>query len=177
MADLEQLARLDPNYNDSVGNVVAVNKRPRLTIKLNASRRPTATDDDDDDVDGNDAHGGGDGCVGDDRAVVKIPRTRDEYVALLRGAERLRDENTTRRLADDVLSRSRAVDELVAKLPGMGRTRDVQMDRIAILIRDNHRVMAELGAAHDLARMRREEVRRALEENTCLALGVEDGDS
>lgn len=174
--DLEHLARIDPN-NDIApgGNVAVANKRPRLTIKLNASRRPTSTDDDDD---GNGARGGGvGGCSSRDRAAAGFPRTREEYIALLRGAERLRDANTTRRLAEDVLSRSRAVDDLVAKLPGMGRTRDVQMERIAMLIGDNHRVMAELKMAHDTARARREEVRSALSENTCLALGLEYGDS
>jgi hypothetical protein len=75
------------------------------------------------------------------------------------------------------LSRSRAVDGLVSKLPGMGRTRDVQMERITMLIRDNHRIMGVLEAAHELARARREEVRKALRETNCLALGVETWDS
>ncbi len=171
MVDLENLARLDPNNNDDSGNNVAIaSKRPRLTIKLNPSRRPAAAAVDDDNSDGNGARGG-------IRAAVGLPRTREEYIGLLRDAERMRDANTTGRLADDVLSRSRAVDDLVAKLPGMGRSRDVQMERIATLIRDNRNVMAELAIAHDAANRKREEVRRALAENTCLALGLEGGDS
>ena len=109
--DLEHLARIDPN-NDIApgGNVAVANKRPRLTIKLNASRRPTSTDDDDD---GNGARGGGvGGCSSRDRAAAGFPRTREEYIALLRGAERLRDANTTRRLAEDMAPEAR-VDVLV----------------------------------------------------------------
>ncbi len=79
------------------------------------------------------------------------------------------------RLARDVLSRSRAVDNLVTGLPGMGCTWDEQMAVIDRLIRDNVDAGRELGAAIDGARTRREEVRAALAENACKALGVEDG--
>jgi hypothetical protein len=58
----------------------------------------------------------------------------------------------------------------------MGRTRKEQMDAIAELIRDNQNVGRELGSALETARTRREEVREALAENTCVALGVEDGE-
>jgi hypothetical protein len=170
MADLMRLAELDP---DNVG-VGVPNKKPRLSIKLNAKQRegrpPPATDDDAND----DAAACG---SADDCRVAGFPRTPAEHVALLRDAERIRDERTTRSLADDVLSRSRAVDDLVAGLPGMARTRMMQMDVIAGLIRDNRDAGREMEEAHAIARIRREEVRNALAENTCSALGVEEEDS
>ncbi|KAL3763121.1 hypothetical protein ACHAW5_010751 [Stephanodiscus triporus] len=172
MADLVRLAKLDPNdVSDGVPN-----KKPRLSIKLNAKHRegrpPRATDvaaADNDDAAARDSS--------NDCRVAGFPRTPAEHVALLRDAERILDERTTRSLADDVLSRSRAVDDLVAGLPGMTRTRLMQMDIIAGLIRDNRDVGREMEEAHAIARIRREEVRKALAENTCLALGVEDEDS
>ena len=163
LEDLEDLARLDPQSNngDDVDNPAYASgissKRPRLTIKLggasSSSSKPKT--------------GGNAGW---------FPRTREEYVALLRGAEREADDIEARRLASDVLSRSREVDDLVSRLPGMGRTRQAQMDVIAKLIRDNRNVGRELGSALETARTRREEVREALAENTCVALGVEDGE-
>ena len=62
----------------------------------------------------------------------------------------------------------------MANLPGMHRTRDEQMERINELIQQNHEVTRELEEAYVIAQKRREEVRVALGESTCLALGVEE---
>ena len=50
----------------------------------------------------------------------------------------------------------------------------MQMDVIAGSIRDNRNTGREMEEAHAIARTRREEARKALAENTCSALGVED---
>ena len=173
LEDLEDLARLDPqnNNDDDVGNPASASgigsKRPRLTIKLGGASSSSSSSS----ASSKPKTGGGGGD-----AAGWFPRTREEYAALLRGAEREADETEARRLASDVLSRSRTVDDLVSRLPGMGRTRRAQMDAIAELIRDNRNVGRELRSALETARMRREEIREALAENTCAALGVEDGE-
>ncbi len=172
LEDLEDLARLDPqnNNDDDVGNPASASgigsKRPRLTIKLGGASSSSSSS-----ASSKPKTGGGGGD-----AAGWFPRTREEYAALLRGAEREADETEARRLASDVLSRSRTVDDLVSRLPGMGRTRRAQMDAIAELIRDNRNVGRELRSALETARTRREEIREALAENTCAALGVEDGE-
>ena len=150
--DLERLLKLDPNNNKT---------KPRLSIKLNAkSKQPT-----DSKVDTTPTSNGGN---------MKFPLTQAEYTKLLLDTEHRRDVQTTQTLAKDILAKSADVDELVAKLPGMDRTRDMQMDRINELIKENHAVMKELEEAYAIANRRREEVRVALGESTCLALGVEE---
>jgi hypothetical protein len=183
LEDLEGLARLDPqnNNDDDVDNPASASgissKRPRLTIKLGgASSSSSSSSRSSSSSPKPKTGGGGGGGGGDDAGSWWFPRTREEYAALLRGAEREADDREARRLASDVLSRSREVDDLVSRLPGMGRTRKEQMDAIAELIRDNQNVGRELGSALETARTRREEVREALAENTCVALGVEDGE-
>jgi hypothetical protein len=59
----------------------------------------------------------------------------------------------------------------------MTQMRMMQMDVIAGLIRDNHDTGREMEEAHAIARIRREDVRKALAENICSALGVEEEDS
>ena len=107
---------------------------------------------------------------------VHFPLTQAEYAKLLLDSEHERDVRTTHLLAQDVLAKSAAVDDLVAKLPGMNRTRQTQMERINELIESNHAVTRELEGAYVAAKRRREEVRAALGEGTCRALGVEEED-
>jgi len=146
LEDLELLAKLDPKYTKSSN---------KLSINLKAlpnQRSMTKT------TSGN----------------RKIPLTQKEYTKLLIDSEHQRDVQTTSLLAHDILAKSAAVNDLVANLPGMNRTRQIQMERIDELIKRNHDVTRELEEAYAVARKRREEVRVALGESTCLALGVEE---
>lgn len=105
---------------------------------------------------------------------INFPASQSEYTKFLLDSEHQRDVQTTQNLARDILAKSAEVDDLVAKLPGMNRTRQMQMERIEELIKSNHDVTRELEEAYGVARERREEVRVALGESTCLALGVEE---
>jgi len=105
---------------------------------------------------------------------VKFPLTQTEYTKLLLDSEHQRDVETTQTLAKKILAKSAEVNDLVAKLPGMNRTRQMQMERINELIESNHNVTRKLEEAYLVAKDRREEVRVALGESTCLALGVEE---
>eukprot|EP00569_Conticribra_weissflogii_P017433 CAMPEP_0171447100 /NCGR_PEP_ID=MMETSP0881-20121228/38931_1 /TAXON_ID=67004 /ORGANISM="Thalassiosira weissflogii, Strain CCMP1336" /LENGTH=243 /DNA_ID=CAMNT_0011971503 /DNA_START=448 /DNA_END=1179 /DNA_ORIENTATION=+ len=109
------------------------------------------------------------GIVGDG-----VPRTEKEFVEFLIRAERQRDTEIVQQLARDVLAKSDAINEMVANLPGMYRTRQMQMKRIDELLQSCHSVARELEDAHRIATEKREEVRKALEECTCSALGVEE---
>ena len=157
LEDLQELAKLDPNNS----------KKPKISIKLKVSK--SATD------------GGGSKDTPKDNTTstntepdIKFPLTQEQYTKLLLDTEHQRDVQTTQRLAQDILSKSAAVDDLVANLPGMDRTRQMQMERINELIKSNHEVTRELEEAYVVARERREEVRIALGESTCFALGVEE---
>lgn len=176
LEDLEQLAKLDPNNNIrgfSINNENDRNKKPRLSIKLNVSKnkppskgppRQKAVDD----------HDSGDmDATANDNAPSTFPKSREEYVKLLLDAERLRDSEISSQLASNVLSKSQAVNDLVANLPGMERTRSMQLQRIHELIEENRLVMSELKEAYDTAKVRNESVREALGDCTALALGLD----
>jgi hypothetical protein len=105
---------------------------------------------------------------------VIFPRNHEEYVRLLHSARHDQDECTVRRLARNVLSKSRTIDTLVSNMPGMERDRSDQLRKIGELIALNHELSHELEEAYTLANARREEVRRTLRENTCLALGIDE---
>ena len=150
--DLQNLAKLDPNCN--------INK-PRLSIKLKLGRSNS-----------NLASGETKAPVNPHPNIPRIPRSEQEYTKLLRQYELERDTETTQRLAQDILAKSAEVDNLVANLPGMTRTRQMQLDRIDELIEKNRGVARELEEAYEVAVRRREEVRVVLEEHTCLALGL-----
>lgn len=111
----------------------------------------------------------------DDPAVgAAFPLTPARYATLLRAAEDARDARTTRILARDVVAKSRAVDDLVARLPGMGRTRREQLARLEELVEANHAAARRLEKARCVAQERREDVRARLGERACAALGVEE---
>ncbi|KAL3771290.1 hypothetical protein ACHAWO_005947 [Cyclotella atomus] len=150
--DLRDLAKLDPKHNI---------KKPRLSIKLKKSNstsgetkaeQPTATS--------------------STAFIPKIPRTEGEYIKLLHQYELEQDTLTTQQLAQNVLEKSANVNNLVANLPGMERTRQMQMDRINELIEKNQTAAKQLEQAYELATQKREDVRTALDEHTSAALGL-----
>jgi len=154
LEDLEELAKLDPNNKL---------KKPRLSIKVKTVT--TTTDNDNNDTAT---------AATNTKPNIKFPLAQSQYTKLLLESEHQRDVQTTQILAQDILAKSAAVDDLVAKLPGMQRTRKMQMERIDELIRANHDVTRELEEAYRVAHEKRELVRKGLGETTCLALGVEE---
>mmetsp|Transcript_18461 Transcript_18461/g.26047 ORF Transcript_18461/g.26047 Transcript_18461/m.26047 type:complete len:231 (-) Transcript_18461:40-732(-) len=77
-------------------------------------------------------------------------------------------------LASEVLEKSNQVNRRVDDLKGMDRTKAEQMIRIQQLLQENQQVSNELQQAYDLALERRNQVRTALKEQTCQALGIEE---
>jgi hypothetical protein len=152
--ELHRLAKLDPNSKFYA-------KKPKISIKLMVKQTSQEEEDDDNE---------------DESAVskIRIPLTQEEYTQFLIDSEHQRDIQTTQRLAQKILNKSAEVDNLVATLPGMDRTRDMQMTRIEELLERNHQVGKALDEAHILAKKRLEEVRKVLGETTCLALGLEE---
>jgi len=149
---LKELAKLDPENNNN-------NKpKPRLSIKLNTAKSKQQAKED----------------TPPKKKDIKFPLTQEQYTKLLIETEHERDVQTTQNLAQDILTKSAKVDELVSKLPGMDRTKEMQMKRINELIKENHSVTKELEEAYVIANKRREEVRAALEESTGMALGIEE---
>eukprot|EP00804_Cyclotella_cryptica_P007426 CCRYP_002628-RA/>CCRYP_002628-RA protein AED:0.30 eAED:0.30 QI:0/0.5/0.33/1/1/1/3/2279/327 len=160
--DLQELAKLDPNYTA---------KKPRLSIKLKLNKSNSNVSN---------------SSAGETKAIVdngpkhnsaqpgipKIPRSEQEYIKLLHQSELERDTQITQQLAQNILTKSAEVDNQVAKLPGMTRTRQMQLDRIAELIEKNKVVARELEESFQVATKMREEVRVALEKHTCSALGL-----
>mmetsp|Transcript_33519 Transcript_33519/g.41059 ORF Transcript_33519/g.41059 Transcript_33519/m.41059 type:complete len:272 (+) Transcript_33519:74-889(+) len=107
-------------------------------------------------------------------ATYGIPRNRDDYSRILARAEKEKDGALVSRLAGQVLNKSEAVNELAASLPGMERTKDMQMERIEELLRLNWEAEGELERVYGLAEERREEVRVVLRRVTIDALGIEE---
>lgn len=105
---------------------------------------------------------------------ILFPRNQKEYAQLLHSAQLLQDECITQQLAKNVLSKSYTINTLVANLPGIHRNRMNQLERICELITLNHKLSHELQIAYEVANVRRMQVRCALRENTCLALGIEE---
>lgn len=167
--ELKRLAKLDPDSKYYA-------KKPRLSIKLKVNKSKSSQDKEntnDDDGDGED-HQDDDNNSTSSTSKVRIPLTQEEYTEFLIDTEHQRDIQTTQRLAQTILNKSEQVDNLVAGLPGMHRTRDMQMERIEELLVRNHQVAKELDEAHVLAKERLQEVRNVLGETTFLALGVEE---
>lgn len=152
--DLEKLSKLDPQH---------VAKKPRLSIKLKLNKTNSKSDDGEPKIESTPSN---------IPNIPKIPRTESEYIKLLHQYELERDTATTEQLAQNILAKSAAVDNLVARLPGMDRTRSMQMDRIEELIDMNEAVAKELEETYQLATQRREDIRGALEKHTCSALGL-----
>jgi len=170
----------DNGNNMMNSSAATTTKKSKLSIKLNVSSKQrqllpkhiiqstsTSTSGGGSGSSSSNSSGGGGGNV-------IFPRNHEEYVRLLHSARHDEDECTARRLAQNVLSKSRTIDALVSNLPGMERNRSDQLRKIGELISLNHELSHELEEAYTLANARREEVRRTLRENTCLALGIEE---
>ena len=168
----------DNGNNMTNSSAATTTKKSKSSIKLNvvASKRQqllpkhiiqsTSTSTSGGSSNSNSSGGGGGNVI--------FPRNHEEYVRLLHSARHDRDECTARRLARNVLSKSRTIDALVSNLRGMERNRTDQLRKIGELIVLNHELSHELEEAYTLANARREEVRRTLRENTCLALGIDE---
>ncbi|KAL7455803.1 hypothetical protein ACHAWC_007325 [Mediolabrus comicus] len=167
--ELKRLAKLDPDSKYYA-------KKPRLSIKLKVNKSKSSQDKENTNHDGGDGedHQDDDNNSTSSTSKVRIPLTQEEYTQFLIDTEHQRDIQTTQRLAQTILNKSEQVDNLVAGLPGMHRTRDMQMERIEELLVRNHQVAKELDEAHVLAKERLQEVRKVLGETTFLALGVEE---
>ena len=152
--DLQELAKLDPK--DTM-------KKPRLSIKLTLNKS---------DSKGEETKAEQATPSKTTPSIPKIPRTEGEYIKLLHQYELEQDTQITQQLAQNILEKSANVNNLVAHLPGMDRTRQMQIDRINELIDKNEDVAKQLEEAYELAKKRREEVRTALDKHTSVALGL-----
>lgn len=103
----------------------------------------------------------------------KPPKTREEYLKLRAMNEMKIAMNVTNSQAENILSKSAALDDLVAALPGMNRTKKEQMDRIQELLDENKKVDDELRLVYQEAEKKRQEIRMALKKVTCKVLCIE----
>lgn len=101
------------------------------------------------------------------------PKTREEYLKLRAMNEMKTAMNVTNSQAENILSKSAALDDLVAALPGMNRTKKEQMDLIQRLLDENKKVDEELRLVYKEAEKKRQEIRLALKKVTCKALCIE----
>ena len=102
---------------------------------------------------------------------------REDFVRLHAKMEMEKDTELVLLLAKSVLDKSQEIDEQVAALPGMDRTRSQQMNRIKELIEFNQQASVELEEAFSAAKKRRDASRKFVQENTCRALGIEEDDN
>lgn len=103
-----------------------------------------------------------------------VPQNREQYAEMLLDVERERDMELVSKLAEEVLEKSDKVDELVGNLPGMGRGKEEQMDRIGALLEENWKAVQDLEEEYQKAQQIREEVRDLLQKTTYKALGIEE---
>ena len=108
------------------------------------------------------------------KAGGKPPQSKEEYLKVLARMDFESDVGTAQRLAMEILEKSREVEELVDHLPGMGRSKAEQMERIATLIEENRAIDRQLEEKHREASEKRDEVRAMLREVTCSSLGIEE---
>uniref|UniRef100_A0A7S1CZD6 Mediator of RNA polymerase II transcription subunit 21 n=1 Tax=Cyclophora tenuis TaxID=216820 RepID=A0A7S1CZD6_CYCTE len=102
------------------------------------------------------------------------PMKREDYVRIYQMLEREKDAELVARLATTVLRKSEDVDERVAALSGMNRTRTQQMERIKELLHRNQETERQLQELHATAKRRRDQIRKTIQEKTCEALGIEE---
>jgi hypothetical protein len=100
------------------------------------------------------------------------PKSKEEYVKLRAMNEMKKHAELVPKLAQNVLSKSAAVDDLVSKLPGM--TKVEQMTRIQELMDQNMKAEEHLQLAHKEAEEKRNEIRAALQRVTCKALSIQE---
>lgn len=103
---------------------------------------------------------------------------RKEFMRLQARMEMQKDTELVLRLANSVLSKSTAIDTQVdTTIPGMTLTRTQQMERIAVLLRENQKVQQELQQVYDKASERRTKCRQAILTKTSQVLGIEEQDN
>ena len=120
---------------------------------------------------------------GDEEIVAQVrkvsptpPQTREDFVRIHAKVEMEKDAELVKNLAFTVLEKSADIDKRVSNLPGMERTKEMQMKRIEELLAKNLEATQKLEEAFTLAEQKRNLVRKFVRENTCAALGiVEDG--
>ena len=108
------------------------------------------------------------------KAGGKPPQSKEEYLKILARMDFESDIGTAQRLAGEILDKSREVEELGDHLPGMERSKEEQMDKIATLIEENRTIDRQLEEKHREASEKRDEVRTMLREVTCSTLGIEE---
>mmetsp|Transcript_12189 Transcript_12189/g.17323 ORF Transcript_12189/g.17323 Transcript_12189/m.17323 type:complete len:225 (+) Transcript_12189:2-676(+) len=108
------------------------------------------------------------------KADGRPPRTKEEYLKLLSKIEMDKDITLVSRLAQEILSKSAAVDDLVSKLPGIHRTKTDQMNLIESLLEKNRKAEEELDNMYEKAESKRDEIRQMLKSVTCNTLGIEE---
>ena len=104
----------------------------------------------------------------------KPPRNREEYAKLRAKNDMKKHAELVPKLAENVLSKSAAVDDLIATLPGMQRTKAEQMARIQELLDQNQRKEEDLQLAYSEAEKKRNELRSVLQRVTCKALNIQE---
>lgn len=102
------------------------------------------------------------------------PQRREDYGRIFQKLEREKDAELVARLATTVLEKSASVDERVAALTGMKRTRTEQMKCIEELLQQNQQAEKELQEYCSLAKERRDQIRKKVQSQTCEALGIEE---
>lgn len=107
----------------------------------------------------------------------KVPQRREDFIRLHAKIEMEKDTELVTKLAGTVLEKSDQINERVSSLPGMHRTRDQQMKYIEELLEKNQKAASELEEHYAAAKERRDKVRTFIRDNTCKALGIEEGDS
>ncbi len=100
------------------------------------------------------------------------PKSKEEYVKLRARNEMKKHAELVPKLAQNVLSKSAAVDDLVSKLPGM--TKVEQMMRIQKLMDENMKADVQLQVSHREAEEKRNAIRVALQRVTCKALSIQE---
>jgi dsDNA-specific endonuclease/ATPase MutS2 len=87
-----------------------------------------------------------------------------------------KDTELVTKLASTVLERSDEINERVSSLPGMQRTREQQMEYIEKLLEQNQEAAQDLEEQYAIAKERRDQVRTFIRDNTCEALGIQEGE-
>jgi Subunit 21 of Mediator complex len=100
------------------------------------------------------------------------PTKREDYIRIHAKVEMEKDAELVTNLATTVLQKSVNIDQRVSNLPGMHRTRTNQMERIQSLLEQNQKATETLEATYQIAVLRREQVRKFVQDNTCEALGI-----
>ena len=102
------------------------------------------------------------------------PQKREDFIRIHAKIEMEKDAELVKKLAGTVLEKSLQIDERVSTLPGMHRTRQVQMEFIEELLKKNAEAADKLQKVYEEASQRRDQVRQFVKNNTCAALGIQE---